>query len=254
MTSEITIVGCGYVGARVAAQERARGAHVRALSRFVDHSEAVQQLGATAITADLDDAQSLHGLDVSDQAVYYLAPPPASGVSDSRMRTFLAAVARRPPRRIVYISTTGVYGDCGGEWVNETRPVLPAADRAKRRVDAERELLAFANTSGAQVVILRVPGIYGPDRLPRERLEKRLPVLREDQAPWSNRIHVDDLVAACLAAMDRGANGAIYNVSDGNPTTMTDYFRRVATALALPPPPEISRVEAQDQIDPGMLS
>jgi nucleoside-diphosphate-sugar epimerase len=170
------------------------------------------------------------------------------------MTAFLAAIAPRPPRRIVYISTTGVYGDCQGEWVDETRAPNPTADRARRRLDAEEQLRSFGARTGCEAVILRVPGIYGPDRLPVERLRKGLPLLREDEAPWSNRVHVDDLVAACLAAMARGRGGAVYNISDGHPSTMTDYFRRVADALALPRPNEIARAAAGDHIDAGMLS
>lgn len=254
MASEIFIVGCGYVGRRVAAAEVARGTRVGALARTPESAEVLHALGVESVRGDLDDPESLAGLNVAGQGVYYFAPPPASGVRDTRMSVFLAAVAPRPPRRIVYISTTGVYGDCRGEWVDETRAPNPTADRARRRLDAEEQLRAFGARSGCAVVILRVPGIYGPDRLPVERLRKNLPLLREDEAPWSNRVHADDLVAACLAAMQRGRAGAVYNVSDGHPSSMTDYFRRVADALGLPRPPEISRAEAGDRIDAGMLS
>jgi nucleoside-diphosphate-sugar epimerase len=247
------IVGCGYLGRRVAAAERACGGRVHALARSADSAQVLRALGIESVCGDLDDPQSLAGLDVAGQGVYYFAPPPAAGVHDSRMGAFLAAVRPRSPRRIVYISTTGVYGDCQGEWVDETRAPNPGADRARRRLDAENQLRAFATRTACEVVILRVPGIYGPERLPLERLRKGLPLLREEEAPWSNRVHVDDLVAACLAAMDRGRAGAVYNVSDGHPSTMTDYFRRVAEALGLPRPPEVSRAEAGDRIDAGML-
>jgi nucleoside-diphosphate-sugar epimerase len=269
---EILIVGCGYVGRRVAAAEQTRGNRVSALARSPESAEALRALGIESVRGDLDDPESLVGLDVAGQGVYCFAPPPASGVRDTRMKAFLAAVTPRPPQRIVYISTTGVYGDCHGEWVDEARAPNPTADRARRRLDAEEQLRAFGARTGCGAVILRVPGIYGPDRLPVERLRKGLPLLREDEAPWSNRVHADDLVAACLAAMARGRAGAVYNVSDGHPSTMTDYFRRVADALGLPRPPEISRVEsadrpsmacgprlgpvgeAGDRIDAGMLS
>jgi nucleoside-diphosphate-sugar epimerase len=254
VAAEIFIVGCGYVGRRVAAAERARGNQVGALARTPESAEALRALGVEPVRGDLDDPESLAGLDVAGQGVYHFAPPPASGVRDTRMVAFLAAVTPRPPQRIVYISTTGVYGDCQGEWVDETRAPNPTADREQRRLDAEEQLRAFDARAGCEAVILRVPGIYGPDRLPFERLRKGLPLLREDEAPWSNRVHADDLVAACLAAMARGRAGAVYNVSDGHPSTMTDYFRRVADALGLPRPPEISRVEAGDRIDAGMLS
>jgi nucleoside-diphosphate-sugar epimerase len=254
VAAEIFIVGCGYVGRRVAAAEQARGNRVSALARTPESAEAQRAVGIEPVRGDLDDRDSLAGLDVAGQGVYYFAPPPATGARDTRMAAFLAAIAPRAPRRIVYISTTGVYGDCHGEWVDETRAPNPTADRARRRLDAEQQLQAFGARTGCEAVILRVPGIYGPDRLPVERLRKGLPLLREDEAPWSNRVHADDLVAACVAAMARGRTGAVYNVSDGHPSTMTDYFRRVADALGLPRPPEISRVEAGDRIDAGMLS
>lgn len=272
MAEDIFIVGCGYVGRRVAAAERARGSRIIALARSENSAQALRTLGIESVRGDLDDPGSLAGLDVAGQGVYYFAPPPTTGVRDPRMAAFLVAVTPRSPRRIVYISTTGVYGDCHGEWVDEARAPNPTADRARRRLDAEQQLRACGARTGCEAVILRVPGIYGPDRLPVERLRKGLPLLREDEAPWSNRVHADDLVAACLAAMAHGRAGAVYNVSDGHPSTMTDYFRRVADALALPRPPEISRVEsaggpsmargprlgpigeAGAQIDEGMLS
>lgn len=251
---EVWIVGCGYVGQRLAAAEIANGARVHALARSVESCEAATALGAFARQADLDDPATLAALDVSGADVYYLAPPPANGQSDPRMHAFLQAIDERQPRRIVYISTTGVYGDCRGEWVNEEWPTRPAAGRAHRRVDAEAQLRAFGERKAVAVVTLRVPGIYGPGRLPRERLEKGLPVLREADAPWSNRVHVDDLVATCIAAMRRGAAGAVYNVSDGHPSTVTDYFNQVADALGLPRPRQVSRAEAEQAIDAGMRS
>lgn len=254
MTREVWIVGSGYVGQRLAVAEMASGARVHALARSEASLAALASLEAVCWRADLDQPSSLAGLNVHGAGVYYLAPPPSHGRTDSRMQTFLQAAGARPPHRIVYVSTTGVYGDCGGEWVKEDRPVHPMADRAWRRVDAETQLRSFSDRMGVPVVILRVPGIYGPNRLPRERLEKRLPVLRESESPWSNRVHVDDLVAALQAAMCRGVPGVVYNVSDGYPSTMTDYFNQVADALGLPRPRQIPRAEAEQAIDPGMRS
>jgi nucleoside-diphosphate-sugar epimerase len=250
----VFIVGCGYVGRRVAERERARGAAVRALAPRQAGVAALTALGIEAVRGDLDDGQSLARVDFHGQRLYYFAPPPARGTRDPRMRAFVAAAERATPRQIVYISTTGVYGDCGGDWVTEDRPVNPGADRACRRLDAEAMLGNLAARTGTPVVILRVPAIYGPGRIPLERLRQGLPLLHSAEAPWSNRIHVDDLVTTCLAAMDRGAAGAVYNVSDGHPTTMTDYVNRVADAIGLPRPRCISRAEAQTALDAGMLS
>jgi nucleoside-diphosphate-sugar epimerase len=171
------------------------------------------------------------------------------------MARLLDLFARRGnPARLVYISTTGVYGDCDGAWVDETRAVCPRAERSLRRWDAEQQLRRWSSESGAELVILRVAGIYACDRLPIERIRSAQPVVKVDEAPWSNRIHVEDLVEVCLAAMERAPNGGLYNVCDGDPSTMTDYFCRIADAAGLPRPPQIPLAEAPGQVSAGMLS
>jgi nucleoside-diphosphate-sugar epimerase len=171
------------------------------------------------------------------------------------MAGFLAALDETAlPRRIVYISTSAVYGDCRGAWITEAQPVNPATARGLRRLDAERCVQSWAEAHAVQWIILRVPGIYGPDKLPLERLQKGLPVLCEADAPWTNRIHADDLAAICVAAMVSAHANTVYNVSDGNPGNMTDYFFRVADAAGLPRPPTVPRAEAEQVLSPGMLS
>lgn len=249
------IVGCGYVGMAVALRERERGAHVRALARSSASAERLQAAGIEAVAGDLDDPDSLQALSLAGACVYYFAPPPSAGISDPRMEALLEAL--RPhtrPQRLVLISTTGVYGDCGGQWVDEERPPNPQTDRARRRLAAEQALQAWAKRMGVPIVILRVAGIYSPDRLPIERLRKGLPVLCEEESPWSNRVHADDLVTACLGAADCGRPGRIYNISDGHPTTMTDYFNRVAEAVGLPRPPQVTLAQAKTMLSPEMLS
>lgn len=149
-------------------------------------------------------------------------------------------------------STTGVYGDCGGDWVDETRVPQPTEPRALRRLSAEQQWQDWAKANGVELVILRLPGFYGPGRLPRKRLEQGLPVLAEASSPWSNRIHIHDLTKACLAAMDLGRAGEIYNLSDGHPGTMTDYFNQVADHLGLPRPPQIALDAVPEQLSAGM--
>jgi nucleoside-diphosphate-sugar epimerase len=163
----------------------------------------------------------------------------------------LAALTGALPRRVVYFSTSGVYGDCAGGWVDESHALRPATPRARRRADAESALRTWSAATDVAVVILRVPGIYGPGKLPLERLRKGLPLLREDDSPYTNRIHVDDLIAACRAAMARGTPGAAYNVSDGQPSNMTDYFNRIADFTGLPRPPVVGRDEIE-RLSPGM--
>jgi nucleoside-diphosphate-sugar epimerase len=158
------------------------------------------------------------------------------------------------PERLVYISTSGVYGDCGGDWVDESRPVNPLSDRGRRRVDAEGVLLAWGAETGVNVSVLRVPGIYAADRLPIERLRRGTPALREEDDVFTNHIHAEDLAAICVAALERASAGGIYNASDDSELKMAAYFDLVAERAGLPPPPRISRAEAQVQINPALLS
>jgi nucleoside-diphosphate-sugar epimerase len=253
--SDVFIVGCGYVGRRVAALERAEGNRVHALARSSESAEHLLATNIEPILGNLDDPPSLENLPIRGDLVYYFAPPPSCGISDPRMESFLAAL--RPPQvagRIVLISTSGVYGDCRGAWVDEAWTPNPTAERAKRRLAAEITLQGWSERSGVPVVILRVSGIYGPGRLPEERLRKGLPVLHEEQAPYSNRIHVQDLARVCVAAARHGRSRRIYNVTDDEPSTMTDYFYRVADLLGLARPPAISLEEARRELSPGMIS
>jgi nucleoside-diphosphate-sugar epimerase len=186
--------------------------------------------------------------------IYYFAPPPNRGERDTRMTHFLEALKNCPTKKIVYISTTGVYGDCQGRWIDEEEPTKPITDRGKRRLDAEIQLSQWAENAKVGLTILRVPGIYGPGRLPVERITRRIPVVRLDEAPYSNRIHADDLAAISCQAMQINTSYTVFNVSDGNPTSMTDYFLTVADHLGLERPPEISMEEARKQFSPEILS
>jgi nucleoside-diphosphate-sugar epimerase len=154
---------------------------------------------------------------------------------------------------MVYISTTGVYGDAAGAMVDETTPVAPGTDRARRRVAAERAVQSWCAAREVRCAILRVPGIYGPQRLPLERLQRREPALRPEDAGPGNRIHVDDLVTACAAALERPAHG-VFNVSDGNPATTTEFLQRTAALAGLPAPPLVAFAEATGRISSGMLA
>lgn len=255
MTPEIFIAGCGYTGLKVARHELERGARVQALVRSPAGAERLRTAGIEPLAGDLDDRTSLAALSLDGVLIYYFVPPPAYGVDDPRLRALLDAIGPHVrPRRVVLLSTTGVYGDCGGMWIDEERPPNPQTDRARRRLAAEQQLHAWAHTCDVPFAILRVAGIYGPGRLPIERLKQGSPVLREAESPWSNRVHVDDLAAACLAAADHDGSGRVYNISDGHPTTMTDYFSRVADACGLSRPPEISMVQAQTALNAEMLS
>jgi len=240
------------VGQRLARILCGAGVAVTGVVRGAESAAAVRDLDAQALQVDLDTESDPPELPTTNAELYYFAPPPGTGISDPRLRRVLSAI--RPetrPSRIVYISTSGVYGDCGGDWVDESHPLNPGTPRALRRADAEAALQAWSAASGVPVVILRVPGIYGPGKLPLERLRKGLPLLREEDSPYTNRIQVDDLIAICQAAMQRGIPGAAYNVSDGQPSNMTDYFNRIADVTGLPRPPVIGRDQI-DQLSLGM--
>jgi nucleoside-diphosphate-sugar epimerase len=251
----VLIVGCGDVGRRVASLLQSAG---RSLTCIVRRNESLNTLLAAGFDArctDLDLPGSIASLASGFAEIYYFVPPPSGGEFDLRMSAFLQGLhSEAPPRRIVYISTSAVYGDCGGAWITEEQPLHPTTARGRRRLDAENQLMAWCRETGCEWILLRVPGIYGPGKLPLKRLRQGLPVLREADAPYTNRIHVDDLAAICVAAMSSCHRNTVYNVSDGHPSNMTDYFFRVADAAGLPRPPEVSREEAQHVLSSGMLS
>ncbi len=204
---------------------------------------------------DLDRPETLHALPAA-HAVLHCAPPPNAGVADTRTTHLLAALGkgRILPARVVYVSTSGVYGDCGGARVDESRRVHPQTDRARRRVDAERQLTLWCSARGAALVILRVPGIYAADRLPLDRLRSGTPVLRAEDDVYTNHIHAEDLAAIVARALDDATPGGIYNASDDSEMRMGDWLDLVAERAGLPRPPRIARSEAAGRIAPALLS
>ncbi len=253
--TRVFIVGCGYVGTRLAQEWLRRGAAVAALARSDTAAARLQRLGISPVAGDLGDVWSLRRLALRDSLLYYLAPPPPSGVADTWMRCFVSALrTSRLPGRCVLLGTTGVYGDHRGGWIDENAELRPGSDRSRRRLDAERVLRAWGRVWRVPVVVLRVAGIYGPERLPLQRLRAGAPLVREQECPFTNRIHVDDLVAACVAAGERGRADNVYNVSDGDPCTMTAYFNSVADAVGLPRPPQVPMRQARQHMTPAMLA
>ena len=251
----IFIIGCGDIGRRTAQLWQARGADVSALARSNNRAQQLQQLNITPIAGDLDQPASLQALPLAGALLYYFAPPPAEDDRDGRMRAMVAAMTTGTrPGKIIYISTTGVYGDNLGAWVTEDTPLQPSAARSRRRVDAETVLRGFGRAHGVPVIILRVPGIYGPGRLPIEAIRARRPVLHENESGYTNRIHAEDLARICLVAAERGQADTAYNVSDGQPSSMTAYFNQLADAVGDPRPPLVTRAEAQQVLSAGMLS
>jgi nucleoside-diphosphate-sugar epimerase len=252
--NSLLIVGCGDIALR-ALPRLARTYRVFGLVRASAQADRIAALGAIPLIGDLDKPATLHALSAGSDLVLHLAPPSESGERDQRTDNLIAALSVRPPERLVYISTSGVYGDCGGAWVDEDRPVAPQSVRALRRVDAERALLDWGKQSGVAVAILRVPGIYATERLPLALLSRALPVLRAEDDVNSNHIHADDLAAVCLAALERGAAGRVYNASDDSEIKMGDYFDLVADRARLPRPPRIARAAAEaGAIGEGLMS
>jgi nucleoside-diphosphate-sugar epimerase len=214
----------------------------------------LQADGIEVLQIDLDDARSRFALGpfIARSAMFYLVPPAPLGESDPRIGQFLNQVAE-PPESLVYMSTTGVYGDQAGAMVDETTQIAPVSARARRRAAAEDTTRVWCTERQVRRVVLRVPGIYGPGRLPLERLKAGEPVVRAAEAGVSNRIHVEDLVSICVATLDPEVRG-IYNATDGNHISSTEFAQHVARIAGLPPPPEVSMDEAQLTFSTDRLS
>ncbi len=239
----VTIVGCGYTGLRLARRWRAIGAEVRGFATREESLRAIAAVPADAAALNLDSAP--RPVDIDGRQVYYCVPPANDGAGDPRLARFLACLTGTP-RRLVYLSTTGVYGDHAGGRVDEDTPPQPLSARAARRLAAETALRSWADARAVSWCVLRVAGIYGPGRLPLERLRRGEPAIVAHEATPTNRIHVEDLVTACAAAgLSAHADRRIYNVTDGSDDSLTAYLLRVARIANLPAPPQISRHEAE---------
>lgn len=251
------IVGCGDVGARVAALIRPRVA-VLALTSSATKVPALRAHGFMPLQGNLDRKSTLARLAGIATHVVHLAPPPQQGWTDPRTLALLHALRRRTlPAALVYGSTSGVYGDCAGEWIDEVRRCNAATPRAVRRVDAERQLRFWARSTGTRTNTLRIPGIYANDReggTPRERLLKGTPVLQAVDDVYTNHIQADDLARACVAALWKGRPLRTYNVSDDTELKMGDYFDLAADLYQLPRPPRVARDGAQEQLSLMLLS
>jgi nucleoside-diphosphate-sugar epimerase len=260
----VLIVGCGDVGLRTAGQlgaPQSQRVRLMALTSSPERLGLLRACGITPLLGNLDDALSLQRLAGLAHRVLHLAPPPTDrrGASERDPRS-LALVRvlrlRTPPRALVYGSTTGVYGDCAGQRVHETRSVNPHTPRAQRRVDAEK-LMRFLGRTGVRVSVLRIPGIYAPDReggTPRERLLKGTPVLAAKEDVYTNHIHAHDLARACAAALWRGKPQRVVNVTDDTDLKMGDYFDLAAGLYGLPKPQRISRSDANTALPLMLLS
>ncbi len=251
------ILGCGDIGRRLVKvlESSADLTHLHAYVNSDVSLQAAAELGVDGQVIDLDDLQ--HDLVRCDQArLYYTVAPQKKGQTDERSRAVLNQFTRASirPAKVVLISTTGVYGDCAGGWVDETAPARPQTERGKRRLDSELQWLNWGHINAIDVVVLRVPGIYAFSRIPRARLEKRTPVVRASECGFTNRIHADDLARVCEISMRHAAGGELFNVTDGTPGKITEYLQAAANVVGLPPLPEISMRQAKSELSEGMLS
>jgi nucleoside-diphosphate-sugar epimerase len=257
----VLIIGCGDVGLRVARQLAPR-VRLLALTSSPERRPELRARHITPLAGNLDQPATLRRLAGLATRVVHLAPPPGENLPDWRrdprtLALLRALRLRGLPQAVVYGSTSGVYGDCQGEWASETRPVNPHTPRAWRRVDAEAQLRFFGRSSGVRVHTLRIPGIYAPDReggTPHGRLLKGTPVLAPADDVFTNHIHADDLARACVAALWRGKPQRITNASDDTELKMGDYFDLAADLYRLPRPPRVARSTAQDELPLMLLS
>ncbi|HTQ75081.1 MAG TPA: SDR family oxidoreductase [Burkholderiales bacterium] len=254
---DLLIIGCGDIARRALPLLRSRY-RLRALVRSSDAGLSVS--GVEQIEGDLDAPESLARLAGLARLVVHLAPPAQNGPRDSRTRNLLAALSGPAksgvmlPRRFVYLSTSGVYGDCAGERVDETRDPRPLTERARRRLDAERAVTEWGEREGVEIVILRVPGIYARDRLPLDRLARGTPVLRSEEDVYTNHIHADDLAGIVAAALDSPRARGAYNASDDSVIKMGDWFDLVADRYGVARPRRVSRAEASRVVPADLLS
>ena len=255
MPGNVLIIGCGDIGKRVLRKLQPQNYNIYVSSHTRDSQNQLQQLGISIIPANLDSKEDLKQLPTADANIFYFAPPSASGTTDVRMSNFVQNLSRKkPPKRIVYISTTGVYGNCDGQWISETTALDPGADRSKRRLHAESVIQEYCSLNSCEFVILRVAGIYCLEKLPIERLKNGMKVLHPNIAPASNRIHADDLANCCVKAMFDGPANEVFNIADGHPSSISDYFIQIAKIFHLPEPELLNWDQAEKEISPAMLS
>lgn len=262
MKNKLLIVGCGDVASRVASLLTQRF-QLFGLCRKVENFASLRALGIKPIAGDLDQPASLTKIaGVSAHTILHLAPPPSQGKRDVRTRYLLAALSQHQahvkkrilPQRLIYISTSGVYGNRDGNWISESDPTNPGNERAYRRLDAEQQLRNWGIRNQVPISILRVPGIYAHNRLPLERLRRGTLALLPNEDSYTNHIHADDLAHIIVAALRLGKPGRIYHASDDSHLKMGEYFDLVAKYFNLSFPEKITRQQAQVALSPGLLS
>jgi nucleoside-diphosphate-sugar epimerase len=251
----VLLIGCGDIALRTADLLRPK-VRLYGLTRRAEDAPRLRAHGIVPIVGDLDRPASLDRLRTRPFAVLHFAPPPSEGRDDPRTQRLIAALtrARSIPQRFVYVSTSGVYGDCAGARISEARPRRAQSPRARRRVAAEDRLREWAMHHGIRLSILRAPGIYAETRLPIDRIRQGTPVLSPDEDVFINHVHATDLARATIAALFRAKPNRAYNVTDDAEMKMGGWFDAVADAFHLPRPPRVSWEEAEQRIAPLLLS
>lgn len=258
--TKINIIGCGYIGKKVVRSLVELKQDTCCFVKTENSKEECEASGHKVFQFDLDKEDLNIPDDIKQKfnksSIAYFSPPPPKGEIDTRINFFISSLKKldTTPEKIILISTTGVYGDCSGDWIDESRALNPQADRARRRVSAEKQLQEYCENKKIPYVIFRVPGIYAADKLPVKRISSGDPIVCAEDSGYTNRIHADDLAAFCVEALNSEVTTGIYNCCDGHPSTMNDYFMKVADALGLDRPREISLQQAQGELSAGMLS
>ncbi|MEK7484322.1 MAG: SDR family oxidoreductase [Planctomycetota bacterium] len=260
---QVLIIGCGETGCRVAQLEQASGNAVLGIVRSASACEKLASLKIPFLQVDLDQVCSFWREGWCESWIYYFVPPLNATLKNASIETLLDLrldcflknfSPRSQPSKMLLSSTTGVYGNCNGRWINESTPPNPQSMRSKQRLAAESLFLSRSQPLNFSAVILRIAAIYGSGRLPLEKIRQQQPVLPLEKSPWTNRIHIDDLAQVCFLAMRKELPSLIYNVSDGHPLRMTDYFFQVADFFHLTRPPILPLAEARLQWTPEFLS
>lgn len=249
----LLIVGAGDIGMRIVRRlhTKVRPPRIYALTRKPELCLSLRHEGIIPIVGDLDHKNSLKRLRGLARSILHLAPPPNHGTEDTRTRNLLTQLFKQSsnkPYRLIYLSTTGIYGDCAGQLIDETRPPHPQSMRAKRRVAAENQLRRWAQYQHARLTILRVPGIYADDRLPLDRIRKGIPIFREEEDIYTNHIHAEDLARLCWLGLFRGQPNRVYNACDNIPLALGIWYETLAQLFGLPLPPRLTRLAVQQQV------
>lgn len=247
------VLGCGYVGTALTRALRAENVDVVATTRDPRRLPEITAEGAEAVIADVMDPGTLRPLaERSPTVVFDLVRP--QRLDTNRYTSWgtsnvASAFAGRALEALIYLSSTSVYGRREGELTDERTPVAPSSPIGTARLEAERVYTEYFLEKGVPVRICRVPGIYGPGRTLRQRLETGAYRRLDDEKLWISRIHVDDLAAALIAAWRRGRAGETYLLCDDEPTTGQEYAELTASLLSLPLPPTVERDDIRHELN-----